>query len=202
VPTRQLLVTLAASALLSLAACAGPARSGGTVPPPPVYETPPELPAPAAEKKEAAEPQPAAPARVAAAPAIPRLASGGAAGKPAAFVRTAAGSYWLWVDKRGWHLFTTAAKGQHRFQGTVTGLEGPLTAFRPTYLGWKDKVKVDGNRVRFDFETRGRADGFTWKMASGCARFELLFDGQPRVERIHVGKAAVSPPSAVFEACQ
>jgi hypothetical protein len=188
-----------------LAACGGATQGRGTVPPPPVYETPVELPPAPGEKKEAAAaPVPAGPAAPAPTPppTVAKLPAGAADGRPAAFARTAIGSYWVWHDKRGWHLFTTAAEGQHRFQGTVTGLGGPLTAFRPTYVGWKDKVKVDGQSVKFDFEQKGRADGFTWKMASGCARFELLFDGAPHGNRVHLGKAGTSPPGAIFEACQ
>jgi hypothetical protein len=133
---------------------------------------------------------------------VPRLAAGVAKGRPAGLNKGSPAVYWLWHDKRGGHLITTSGKKPRKFRGAVKGLEGPLTAFKPTYLGWKDKVKVDGNAVRFEFENQGRLDGFTWRMASGCARFELLVDGEPKAERIRVGKAAANPPAATFEACQ
>ena len=188
---------LGASALWMLG-CAGSLEVKGTVPPPPVIDV----------KVEVAAPPPPPPPKVVEAPPppiaasapIPKLPPGAITGRPPGLVAGAPATYWLWHDKRGWHLRTTARE-PHKFRGNIEGLQGPLTAFRPTVIRWKDLVSVAGNRVSFELEPLKRAEGFDWRMASGCARFELLVDGAPAPLQVSIGKAAMTPPAAVFDAC-
>jgi hypothetical protein len=134
-------------------------------------------------------------------PPPPRVSDGTVEGRPKGLKAQAPALYWLWHDKKGWHLYSTSARKERRFSGSVTALDGPITAFRPTTLDWKDRVKVDGAKIAWDFPNRGRADGFQWTMASRCARFELRIEGELKRTRVRIGRGAQNPRQALFEAC-
>jgi hypothetical protein len=112
-------------------------------------------------------------------------------------------SYWIWHDGGGWHLRTTTAVAQHRFQGVIYAANGgAITNLAPTRVEWGDRIRVGVNGIEFDFETMGGSDGFDWRVSSGCNTFDLMIDGVRRPGLTHVGAEGYNPGGVPFSRCR
>jgi len=114
--------------------------------------------------------------------------------------------FWIWLSDDVWHVRASSGAQAHRFQGSVTGLNGGVTELAPTRLELKDRVAVVGDAVQFDLggpgpPPSGAADGFDLRVAGGCARFDLYLDGQRRPERVRMGPRGLRPRHIPFDRC-
>jgi hypothetical protein len=126
-----------------------------------------------------------------------------AEGQPPGFRDRAPEAYWVWHDRAGWHLRTTTAHQQHRFQGRIWVGKGEVGNVHPTGLELGDRLKQRGNALAFDFTTKGHADGFDFQIAEGeCAKFNLLIDGKGKPDAIYVGGRGEQPRRHVFRVCK
>jgi hypothetical protein len=131
------------------------------------------------------------------------LAKGVEEGRPAGFHDGAPEGYWVWHDGASWHLRTTTAHREHRFQGRVWVGKGEVTDVRPSHLELNDRFRRKGNAMFFDFRTKGHEDGFDFRIADGeCAHFNLLVDGAGHPDKIDIGASDVHPPHHVFRLCK
>src|SRR5438105_12831441 len=95
-------------------------------------------------------------------------------------------AYWLWKEDDGtWHLRTTSARQEHRFQGRIhpmtagsiealvgVGLEGGGRRHRGDGM---DMVEGD---VVLDFRTKASEDGLDFQLRGNvCLEFDLRIDG-------------------------
>lgn len=114
--------------------------------------------------------------------------------------------FWIWLSDDLWHVRASSGVKAHRFQGSVTGLNGGVTQLEPTRIELKDQVAIVGEAVQFDFGETGPApsgatEGFDLRVAGGCARFDLYVDGQRRPERVRMGPHALRPRHIPFDRC-
>jgi hypothetical protein len=110
--------------------------------------------------------------------------------------------YFVWYDKQGWHLRTTAS-GTRRFHGTMRVTDGTIASCISVGLkgdGKKsqDAWRVDPKRVElaFDFRTSTHSDGLDIRIDGDDANleFDLLIDGQPKPRAVFLGKKQQNPP--------
>ena len=210
-----------ALSLLGLSGCVaqpGHHHGGGHGgPPPPATVAPPPPPATMAPPPAATTPAPAAitpPAATAPpGPAFDEVADppappveepkGAAEGRPAGLKDGAPEGVWIWHDPAGWHLRTTTAKNLHQFRGAVWGMKGAVGNVKVVKTEQGDRFRQKGNRLNFDFQTKGHEDGFDFMIAeSDCALFNVLIDGKGQNDRIKIGAKSVSPKHHVFKVCQ
>jgi hypothetical protein len=152
-----------------------------------------------------------APPEPAAAGSKPAAAKGGpvdqpkASGKPGSLHPGAPMAYWIWRDGNGWHLRTTTAKNNHRFNGRFKGQGAEVQNARMTRAEAKDKFKVEGGLVTFDFMTTGHEDGMDFEMPANspnaCVDFELLIDGKYQPANVVVGAGEQRPKDGHFVSC-
>jgi hypothetical protein len=96
---------------------------------------------------------------------------------------------------------TTGEHG-HRFQGSITGLHGPLGAVALERAGMAERVAAQGDSIQFDLDPpRGAEEGFRVRIDKNCARFDLYLDGARRADRVHLGPHRLSPHGVPFERC-
>jgi hypothetical protein len=110
--------------------------------------------------------------------------------------------YFVWYDKQGWHLRTTAG-GTRRFHGSMRVTDGTIASCISVGLkgdGKKsqDAWRVDPKRVElaFDFRTSTHSDGLDIRIDGDDAELELnlLIDGQPKPRAVFLGKKQQNPP--------
>lgn len=209
---KQILLPLAA--LLSVSGCMVPARPMyvHTVQPQPVVvQSQPMVAQPM-------QPQPMGPPPVGAPPPVVgfeelqdpteqsvQINWGLADGRPVRFSPGEAMAVWIWQDARGteWHLRTSTARTQHRFVGTIVGEQAPFTSVEMVRTEMRDRVRVNRNRLTFDFQTDGSADGLDFRIAGNqCVRFYVKADGRPMPpSRIFIGRNGQNPQFAHFKLC-
>jgi hypothetical protein len=133
-----------------------------------------------------------------------QLPPGIADGRPPRLHAGAGMNYWVWATSRtSWHLRSTTARREARFQGRVRVLNGASIArIATTRTEYNDRVRAVGNDVDFDFVTLGNEDGFDLELTgSGCLEFNLRIDGGPHPGMIVLGQAEQGPGAAHFIAC-
>ena len=113
---------------------------------------------------------------------------------------------YLWIeDNNLWHV-RFQGKGAHRFQGSVAGLHGGVTALALTHPELKDTIALAGDAVQFDLEsptaeTLEARDGFDVRVVGGCARFDLYIDGHHHPDKVRMGPRAHRPAKMPFDRC-
>jgi len=183
----------------SLSACVVETRTVAAPPPPPakkpftITRTAEPAPTTQAAVEETAEP----------AEAPVDTGNNVAEGRPPAFKDGAPEAYWVWHDRGGWHVRTTTAHQQHRFQGRVWVGKGEVMDVHPSHNELGDRLVQRGNFLTFDFTTKGHEDGFDFRIADGeCAKFNLLIDHRGQPDRIFVGGQGLMPTKHVFKVCK
>jgi hypothetical protein len=117
-------------------------------------------------------------------------------------VRTEQANYWLWFEDGKWHLRMTGGGKPHRFQGSLTGLNGGVIDLQITRPELRERIAVVGDSVQFDVDAVGEEEnGFEAQVAGSCARFDLLLDGRYRSEHIRLGPRAAPAHHVPFERC-
>ncbi len=110
--------------------------------------------------------------------------------------------YFVWYDKQGWHLHTTAG-GTRRFHGTMKVTDGTIASCISVGLKGDGKKSQDAWRVEpqrkaleFDFRTSTASDGLDIRIDGDDAEleFNLLIDGQPKPRAVFLGKKQQNPP--------
>jgi hypothetical protein len=112
--------------------------------------------------------------------------------------------YYVWYDKQGWHVRTTA-KGARNFHGTIRVKEAKIKSCVPIGLTdgkQRDAVKFNEARteLKFAFKTGKLSDGFDLALdgEEGQIEFELLIDNQKNAKWIFVGRALKHPSATPF----
>jgi hypothetical protein len=115
--------------------------------------------------------------------------------------------YYVWYDKQGWHVRTTA-KGGRNFHGTIRVKEAKIKSCVPIGLkdgkqrGVTDAVKFNEARteLKFAFKTGKMSDGFDLAVdgEAGQIEFELAIDNQKNPKWIFVGRALGHPAENPF----
>jgi hypothetical protein len=126
------------------------------------------------------------------------------AGRPTRLVSGATQSYWLWTDADGvWHLRTTTAGRRRHFQGRIRPDPDVSLALAGSTIGeWKDAVALEGKDIVFNLETKGRQDGFDFRVSGGgCLELDLRIDGDGNPGRIFLGKDNLTPANSHFSVC-
>lgn len=109
--------------------------------------------------------------------------------------------YYVWYDKQGWHLRSTAG-GTRRFHGTVRVKDGKIASVLSVGLKGDGKKSQDAWRVdsarkelAFDFRTSTASDGLDIKIDGDQAEleFDLLIDNQKRPQRVFLGRKEQHP---------
>jgi hypothetical protein len=109
--------------------------------------------------------------------------------------------YYVWYDKQGWHLRTTAG-GTRRFHGTMRVTDGTIASCISVGLKGDGKKSQDAWRVEpkrkelaFDFRTSTHSDGLDIRIDGDDAEleFNLLIDGQPKPRAVFLGKKQHNP---------
>ena len=110
--------------------------------------------------------------------------------------------YWIWADDGWLNVRLTTNEHGHRFQGSITGLHGPLGALELERAGMAERVAAQGDSIQFDLDPpRNAEEGFRVRIEKNCARFDLYLDGARRAERVHLGPKRLSPHGLPFERC-
>ena len=115
--------------------------------------------------------------------------------------------YYVWYDKQGWHVRTTA-KGARNFHGTIRVKKAKIKSCVPIGLtdgkqrGVTDAVKFNEARteLKFAFKTGKMSDGFDLALdgEEGQIEFELLIDNQKNARWIFLGRALQHPSATPF----
>jgi hypothetical protein len=131
--------------------------------------------------------------------------SGRPEGALAAKLGAKSARYYVWRDKQGWHIRTTA-NGTRRFHGTVRVKDGTIASCIP--VGLKDRQKTqDAWRVEpkrkelaFDFKTSSAADGLDIQIDGADAEleFDLLIENEKKPRAVFLGKAQQHPSEVPF----
>lgn len=111
--------------------------------------------------------------------------------------------YWIWISDGTWHLRMIAGGRSRRFQGSMVGVNGSVAEIQLTRPTLKNRMALVGDAVQFDVDlTAGSAaDGFDAKVVGGCARFDLLIDGQYKSEQVRLGPRRMTARRVPFERC-
>jgi hypothetical protein len=127
--------------------------------------------------------------------------------RPEGSINDQTARYYVWYDKSGWHLRTTA-KGARRFHGTIRVTEGRIAACVPVGLkegkqkGRPDVWRVNDARseLQFQLTTAQLSDGFDLSIEGekGEIEFDLNIDMQRNPRSIFVGKARQHPDKNPF----
>src|SRR5215213_10112473 len=87
--------------------------------------------------------------------------------------------YYVWYDKQGWHLRTTASGTRH-FHGTIRVEDGKIASCVPVGLKRDGKKTQDAWRVgpdrkelKFDFRTSTASDGLDIKIDGDSAELQF-----------------------------
>jgi hypothetical protein len=120
-------------------------------------------------------------------------------------------SYYIWFDKDGWHLRTTA-KEPHRFTGVIEVTEGTFTDLKNASAdartrragGDGDRGHISKDKLKIDFgmRTNGDFDGFDFKVSdkTKTLKFDLKIDGDPINQKfILIGAKGQNPENNIFE---
>jgi len=130
-------------------------------------------------------------------------------GRPDRFDAGDSGAAYVWHDASGWHLRTTdAARGVHRYTGTISASPGAsFTALRLVRDERDDHVWLSSDGVlHYDLATYRGIDGFDFRV-SACAgardhealRFSMDYNGREQdTARIRLGDRKQHPPAATF----
>lgn len=124
-------------------------------------------------------------------------------GKPRALEAAKNQGYYIWQDKNGIHLRTTAKGGTHVFRGIVQ-TNGQFTDINKSQLEKNDTFKLVNpfkNKIEFRFNTANGVDGFDFNVADGKkVQFELFIDGQ-RIssDKIYIGEDNWHPETNKFK---
>lgn len=121
--------------------------------------------------------------------------------KPGATVR-----YGVWYDARGWHLGTATAGNKHVFRGSVEVIGGVITDIGPQHLEAGGKLadywrlERRGQRMVFDFTTKGVADGVVFQVSprATAVQFTLYIDNKAQPAHIYIGQNATNPGDVSF----
>jgi hypothetical protein len=115
--------------------------------------------------------------------------------------------YYVWYDKQGWHLRTTAKKGRH-FHGKIRVSNAKIASCLSVGLkNDKQKKATDSWRVNesrseleFDFRTARLSDGFDWVVEGdeGEIEFELYIDKAQNPRTVFVGRGLEHPTETPF----
>lgn len=130
-----------------------------------------------------------------------------AEGRPTALRSGANFSYWVWRDAEGWHLRTTSARKDHKFQGRIRAqTPGAISDIKAVSMEHNkkgsDRLSLDGGELVFQLFTSGKNDGFDFKVSrGGCVEFFLQIDGDSDPTRIYLGQNQTRPPSTHFTLC-
>lgn len=130
-----------------------------------------------------------------------------AEGRPSALRSGANFSYWVWRDAEGWHLRTTSARKDHKFQGRIRAqTPGAISDIKAVSMEHNkkgsDRLAMEGGELVFELFTSGKNDGFDFKVSgNGCLEFYLQIDGDSDPKRIHLGQSQTAPPSTHFRLC-
>ena len=109
-------------------------------------------------------------------------------------------AYWIWGDKRGWHLRTTSDVPR-RFHGLVESVDGSVSHVR--LLGAAGRgVSPGKDAIAFDWESSGGEQGFDWTTSDGCVRFDIYIDDDTRPLRVFLGRGELSPERVPFALCR
>jgi hypothetical protein len=110
--------------------------------------------------------------------------------------------YWISIDDGWLSVRVTSGEHGHRFQGSVSGIKGPLGPLQLERSGMAEQVAVDGDSVQFDLEPGKNAEeGFRVRVEHTCLRFDLYVNGAHHPERIHLGSHRLAPKGVPFERC-
>jgi hypothetical protein len=120
-------------------------------------------------------------------------------------------TFFIWIDKDGWHLRTTA-KEVHQFSGVIEVTEGTFTDLknfaaesrtrRAGGQGDRGHVSEDKLKINFAMRNSGDLDGFDFKVSEGAKslKFDLKIDKDPANQKfIHIGRNSQNPENNVFE---
>ncbi len=116
--------------------------------------------------------------------------------------------YFVWYDKQGWHLRTTAG-GTRRFHGTMKVTDGTIASCISVGLKGDGKKSQDAWRVgpqrkvlEFDFRTSTASDGLDIRIDGDDAEleFNLLIDGQAKAASHLSRQEAAKPARAAAQA--
>ncbi len=123
-----------------------------------------------------------------------------APGRPE-FVPGLTEGYWIWQDSGGWHLRTTSDLPR-RFHGELEPVGGAISSVRAVGGAPEPQVGGGGDRIVFDWQAEGGERGIDWIASSGCTRFQLYIDGDPRPTRVFLGGPSDSPDVIPFAVCR
>lgn len=120
-------------------------------------------------------------------------------------------TFYIWIDKDGWHLRTTA-KEVHQFSGVIEVTEGTFTDLKNFAAesrtrktggqGDRGHVSEDKLKIHFAMRNSGDLDGFDFKVSEGAKslKFDLKIDKDPANQKfIHIGLKSQNPENNVFE---
>lgn len=113
-------------------------------------------------------------------------------------------AFWVWLDKDGWHVRTTApASPVRQFTGRIWVSEGKIADTKFVRTELLDRTRSGVNFVEFDFDTAGGIDGFDFKAPGAkCVRFKLMYEGAPANRAlVNIGEKQVHPERVIFSLC-
>ncbi len=109
--------------------------------------------------------------------------------------------YWIWQDDAGWHLRTTSDLPR-RFRGSVETVGGgAIERLKPVGVAGVS-LAANGRRLEFQWAGESVEQGFDWASPSGCNRFAVYVDDEPRPLAVHLGAADESPARVPFAVCR
>ncbi len=130
-------------------------------------------------------------------------------GRPDGQIHDQTARFYVWFDKSGWHVRTTA-KQVRRFSGTIRLTDARVKSCLPIGLKERQKaaadalrVKPDRSEVQFAFRTSTASDGFDLQVESGSGadgeiEFDLAIDDQRNARTVCIGKARQQPGRVPF----
>jgi hypothetical protein len=127
-------------------------------------------------------------------------------GRPEGSIVDQLARYYVWYDREGWHLRTTAKVGRS-FQGVIRVKDAKIKSCVSIGLKNDGKKSTDAWKVneartelKFAFKTGKLSDGFDLAIEGdeGQVEFELLIDNQKKPKAVFIGEGLQHPADSLF----